>query len=58
MSGVPSQDALEALGRELGAALLERGWRMATAESCTGGWIAQAMTATPGSSASKKVPGE
>lgn len=45
-----SQDALEALGRELGGALLERGWRMATAESCTGGWIAQAMTATAGSS--------
>lgn len=50
MSGAPSQDALETLGRELGAALVERGWRMATAESCTGGWIAQAMTATPGSS--------
>jgi nicotinamide-nucleotide amidase len=50
MSGVPSQDGLETLGRELGAALLERGWRMATAESCTGGWIAQAMTATAGSS--------
>jgi nicotinamide-nucleotide amidase len=45
-----SQDALEAHGRALGAALLERGWRMATAESCTGGWIAQAMTATAGSS--------
>ena len=50
MSDAPSQDALEALGRELGSALLERGWRMATAESCTGGWIAQAMTATAGSS--------
>ena len=44
------QEALEASGRELGAALLQRGWRMATAESCTGGWIAQAMTATSGSS--------
>lgn len=50
MSDAPSQETLEALGRELGAALLERGWRMATAESCTGGWIAQAMTATAGSS--------
>ncbi|MCC6708678.1 MAG: CinA family protein [Gammaproteobacteria bacterium] len=50
MSEAPDQDALEALGRALGAALLERGWRMASAESCTGGWIAQAMTATAGSS--------
>ena len=50
MSVAPDQDALEALGRELGALLRERGWRMATAESCTGGWIAQAMTATAGSS--------
>ena len=50
MSTAPTQEMLEALGRELGSALLERGWRMATAESCTGGWIAQAMTATAGSS--------
>lgn len=50
MSGEIGQEALEALGRELGSGLLERGWRMATAESCTGGWIAQAMTATAGSS--------
>ena len=50
MSADFGQDALEASGPHLGAALLERGWRMATAESCTGGWIAQAMTATAGSS--------
>ena len=50
MSACPSQDELEASGRVLGSALLERGWRMATAESCTGGWIAQVMTATAGSS--------
>jgi len=50
MSTGPSQDELEALGRALGSALLERGWRMATAESCTGGWKAQVMTATAGSS--------
>lgn len=35
----------------LGAALLARGWRMATAESCTGGWIAKAVTDRAGSSA-------
>ena len=50
MSACPSQNELEALGRELGSALLDRGWRMVTAESCTGGWIAQVMTATAGSS--------
>lgn len=50
MSSYPSQDELEASARALGSALLERGWRMATAESCTGGWIAQVMTATAGSS--------
>ena len=50
MSTGLSQHELEALGRALGSALLERGWRMATAESCTGGWIAQVMTATAGSS--------
>ncbi|MCB1746749.1 MAG: nicotinamide-nucleotide amidohydrolase family protein [Gammaproteobacteria bacterium] len=50
MSAAPDQDALETLARELGEALLERGWRAATAESCTGGWIAQAITAIAGSS--------
>ena len=50
MSAGPSQNELEALGCALGSALLERGWRMVTAESCTGGWIAQVMTATAGSS--------
>ena len=32
------------------AALLEREWRLATAESCTGGWIAKACTDLAGSS--------
>ena len=35
----------------LGAALREAGLRLVTAESCTGGWIAEAVTAVPGSSA-------
>lgn len=34
----------------LADALRARGWRMATAESCTGGLIAAACTAVPGSS--------
>lgn len=38
------------LVRELGDLLLERGETLALAESCTGGWIGQAITALPGSS--------
>jgi nicotinamide-nucleotide amidase len=41
---------LESLARRVGAALLERGLMLATAESCTGGWVAQAVTAVAGSS--------
>ncbi|MEJ2522536.1 MAG: CinA family protein [Gammaproteobacteria bacterium] len=47
----PDDAALEALGREVGAALAKAGWTLATAESCTGGWIAKALTDVPGSSA-------
>lgn len=39
------------LSAAVGAALSARGWMMATAESCTGGGIAAAVTATAGSSA-------
>jgi nicotinamide-nucleotide amidase len=46
-----SQDRLEALAAELGQALLAKGWMLACAESCTGGWAAQACTAIAGSSA-------
>ena len=38
------------LAERVGAALKAKGMMMATAESCTGGWIAQAVTAVPGSS--------
>ena len=38
------------LAIDLGRRLLERGWRVATAESCTGGLAAGAITAIPGSS--------
>jgi nicotinamide-nucleotide amidase len=41
---------LETLSAQLGDKLLQRGLKLATAESCTGGWVAQAITATPGSS--------
>ena len=36
--------------RQLAAALLDRGWMLATAESCTGGMIAAACTELAGSS--------
>lgn len=42
--------ALYRLAEELGEALKARGLMLATAESCTGGWIAEAVTMVPGSS--------
>lgn len=45
-----SQADLEALAARLGQRLLERGEWLATAESCTGGWVAQCVTAIAGSS--------
>jgi nicotinamide-nucleotide amidase len=44
-------DELENLAADLGAALLARGDWLAAAESCTGGWLAQSVTAIAGSSA-------
>jgi nicotinamide-nucleotide amidase len=38
------------LAQSVGQALRARGWHVATAESCTGGWIAKALTDIPGSS--------
>ena len=42
---------LEDLATRVGARLAEAGLLMASAESCTGGWVAAAMTAIAGSSA-------
>ena len=42
---------LEKLAEQVGMRLIERGEMLATAESCTGGWVAQALTAIAGSSA-------
>lgn len=39
------------LACSVGLRLKEHGWQLATAESCTGGGIAQAITEIPGSSA-------
>lgn len=41
---------MKALARKVGAALKERGLMLVTAESCTGGWAAMAVTAIAGSS--------
>jgi nicotinamide-nucleotide amidase len=46
----PSDLDLKALAARLGVALTARGARFATAESCSGGWIAKAATDNPGSS--------
>ena len=42
---------MEALAAATGQWLLARGWWLATAESCTGGGIAEAITSVSGSSA-------
>jgi nicotinamide-nucleotide amidase len=42
--------ALERLARRAGARLKKRKLKLVTAESCTGGWIAQAVTSIAGSS--------
>jgi nicotinamide-nucleotide amidase len=46
-----SADASLVLARRLGRACRRRGVRVATAESCTGGGVAAAITRVPGSSA-------
>ena len=50
MTLAPTEAELEQLALELGERLRERGAKLATAESCTGGWIAQCVTAIAGSS--------
>ena len=45
-----NQDNLYGLAQRLGGLLRQRGLKLATAESCTGGWVGQAITSVPGSS--------
>ncbi|HET9112488.1 MAG TPA: nicotinamide-nucleotide amidohydrolase family protein [Burkholderiales bacterium] len=47
----PDDEGLYRLAEETGKALRQRGFRLATAESCTGGWAGMIVTAVPGSSA-------
>jgi PncC family amidohydrolase len=49
-SRAPDDAELDAAARRLGRALAERGWQMASAESCTGGLVGHAITQAPGSS--------
>jgi len=49
MSAV-SDGSRERLAAELGELLKRRGWLAATAESCTGGWVAETITAIAGCS--------
>ena len=47
---VPTDEELLELARRVGAACRDRGFRIGTAESCTGGLVASAITEVPGSS--------
>lgn len=47
---IPDAAALRALAQRAGDQLHARRWLLATAESCTGGWIAKAITDVAGSS--------
>jgi len=47
---IPDDTRLLKLSREVGVWLVARGEKLATAESCTAGWIAKAVTDIPGSS--------
>ncbi len=45
-----TDQGLDAVAEQVAAALLARGWMLATAESCTGGWVAKVCTDLAGSS--------
>lgn len=48
---IPDDAALRSLATELGKVLHAQRHMLATAESCTGGWVAKVLTDIPGSSA-------
>lgn len=46
----PTDDELRSLASKLGECLMAREMKLASAESCTGGWLAKIITDIPGSS--------
>ena len=44
-------ESLYALAEQVGKTLVAHDQKLVTAESCTGGWVAQSITDIPGSSA-------
>jgi nicotinamide-nucleotide amidase len=46
----PSEQELRELAEQLGDCLKAKGMKLASAESCTGGWLAKIITDIPGSS--------
>jgi nicotinamide-nucleotide amidase len=50
MTGTRNMNELEILAEKIGNELLARGEWLALSESCTGGWVAQTVTAIAGSS--------
>ena len=51
MPDILSDKSIYTMCEQLASALCERDIKLATAESCTGGWVAKACTDLPGSSA-------
>ena len=47
----PSEQELTELAEQLGECMKAKGMKLASAESCTGGWLAKIITDIPGSSA-------
>lgn len=47
---IPTDTALAAIAREVGDLMIGARRKLATAESCTGGWISKLITDIPGSS--------
>jgi nicotinamide-nucleotide amidase len=50
MQNSNEEKTFEQLSQDVGRVLLAHGLTLATAESCTGGWVAQVVTQTSGSS--------
>jgi nicotinamide-nucleotide amidase len=50
MQNSAEENSFAKLSQEVGRVLLVNGLMLATAESCTGGWVAQVVTQTSGSS--------